>query len=199
VTSPLVRRIHVEVHGVQRPAAGETVCGDAYVHLEHESASYVALADGLGHGPKAADAARAFCELVERSVPAEPAELVRLAATELRDSRGAVGAVLRIDRVTRGLVFCGMGNIAVRARTREPMSPVCVPGILGRRVNRLGSFAYRVHPDDVIVLHTDGLSARFDETHLVGEPALLAQRLLREQAKSHDDATCVVLRVVLAA
>lgn len=192
-------RIDVQIASAQRPAAGETVCGDAFIHIEHESSSFLAMADGLGHGPKAAEAARAFCELVREGIPGEPIELVRRASDRLRDSRGSVGAVLRIDRVTLGLVFCGVGNIAFRARSKQPMSPVCTPGILGRRVPRLGSFSYRVHPDDVIVMHTDGISARFDDSVFADEPSRLVQRLMRDHAKSHDDSTCVVLRVVTSA
>jgi serine/threonine protein phosphatase PrpC len=191
--------IDVEVVGAQRPAVGESVCGDAFTHVEHEALAFVALADGLGHGPKAAEPARAFCALLEEAVPAEPIELIRKAMARLQDGRGAVGAIIRIDRVTRGLSFCGVGNISLRAKSKEPMAPVCTPGILGRRVTRLTTFSYRMHPGDMIVLHSDGISARFDESLLQGDPKRLVARLMSEHSKSHDDATCVVLRVAAAA
>jgi phosphoserine phosphatase RsbX len=191
--------IDVELASAPRPAVGESVCGDAFVSVEHGPLLFIALADGLGHGPKAAEPALLFCKLIMEATPREPIELVQIAMQGLKDTRGAVGAVLRINRVTQSLVFSGIGNIALRTRSREPIAPVCSPGILGRKGPRLSTFSYKVHPEDVIVFHTDGVSERYEEKLLLeGDSQQLAELLLREHGRSHDDATCLVLRVSAA-
>jgi phosphoserine phosphatase RsbX len=193
VLEPLIA---IELASAQRPAMGETVSGDAFVSVARAPMLYVGLADGLGHGPLAAEPALRFCRSLQESVPADPIELMRAATQSLKDTRGAVGAVLRIDRATRKLVFSGVGNIALRARSKEPIAPVCSPGILGRRTTRLSTYSYEVHVGDVIVVHTDGISARFDDKLLgVADTKRIAELLLSEHGKSHDDATCIVLRV----
>jgi hypothetical protein len=52
---------------------------------------------------------------------------------------------------------------------------------------------------DALLLHTDGLSSRFDARQIAGVPAQAAADLLLEaHARPTDDAACVVVRVVAA-
>ena len=64
--------------GVCLPLAGETESGDAWAVARQRHAIALMMVDGLGHGPEAAAASKAFIEVVERHVEEPPVELLRL-------------------------------------------------------------------------------------------------------------------------
>ncbi|WP_438001875.1 SpoIIE family protein phosphatase [Sorangium sp. So ce185] len=174
-------------------AAGEEVAGDEVVVVRQSSWALIGLADGLGHGPHAAQAASAFCRYVEdhASMPLE--DLLTGAGEQLASTRGAAAALLRIDEAAGELEFSGVGNIAMKAITRTAMPIFCSAGILGRRVRRLRSFRFPVAPGDVVLLHSDGISSGFDLGAFRDlDPEEMARRIVEAHKKSFDDATCVV-------
>lgn len=69
------------------------------------------LADGLGHGPKAAEASVLFCERVRKVAREGPLTVLHDADRALAATRGAVGVVVRVDCARGLLKFAGIGNI----------------------------------------------------------------------------------------
>jgi negative regulator of sigma-B (phosphoserine phosphatase) len=187
--------MNLRIANVQRPARGETVCGDAFTVVTGQ-VTIVALADGLGHGPLAAEASEAFCAYVERHEGQGLEQLLRGGTVALNGTRGAAAAVLRIDQVAGRVSFAGVGNIELQAVSREPIRPVCTPGIVGRPLRKVIAFHYNLHAGDLLALYSDGISSRFD---LAAFRRLrtqgIAQAVLAQHGKSHDDATILVLRV----
>jgi serine/threonine protein phosphatase PrpC len=178
----------------QRAYAGETVCGDAYAVVRGVR-TLIALADGLGHGPAAAEAAESFCRFVADRPGSGLRQLLEQASEEIAKTRGAVAALLRIDRSRGEIEFAGIGNIEVQAVSREPIRPISAAGIVGRRIRKLQVFRYRIHRGDLLIAYTDGISSRFslgDYAEL--EEQALADKVLADHGKLHDDATCVVIR-----
>ncbi|WP_437300663.1 SpoIIE family protein phosphatase [Sorangium sp. So ce426] len=174
-------------------AAGEEIAGDEVVVVRQSPWVLIGLADGLGHGPHAAQAASAFCRYVEdhASMPIE--DLLTGAGEQLASTRGAAAALLRIDESVGELEFSGVGNIAMKAITRTAMPSFCSAGILGRRVRRLRSFRFPISPGDVVLLHSDGISSGFDLGAFRDfDPEEMARRIVDAHKKSFDDATCVV-------
>ena len=184
----------MEIATIHRPIHGERVCGD--VSLVHRGeTTLVALADGLGHGPQAAEAAQAFCDFLAQH-PDEPMEyLLRSASSAVSGTRGLAGGVLRFDERTHQVEFAGVGNIEVNAVSQSPIRPVCSPGIIGRPIRVIKPYQFAVVPGDLLVMHSDGLSSRMDLASLrTLAPAALAEKLLELYGKRHDDASCVVVR-----
>jgi hypothetical protein len=75
---------------------------------------------------------------------------------------------------------------------------VSVNGTLGTQVPRSRQFDYDYPADAVVVMHSDGLSARWQ---LAAHPGLhlhhasvIAGVLFRDCARKHDDATVLVAR-----
>jgi hypothetical protein len=114
----------------------------------------------------------------------------------LAGTRGAVAALALVSFESNELSFSGIGNVEFQAVSREPIRPVSLPGIVGRRVRKTKRFDYAIHPGDFFVLHSDGISSRFD-ARLYRElaPQVAADRILQAHGKTTDDATCVVFRV----
>jgi len=178
----------------QRAYAGEMICGDAFAVVRGER-TLIALADGLGHGAAAAHAAEVFCRSVEQRPERGLAALFEGAAEEMSRTRGAAAALLRIDSASREIEFAGIGNIELQAVSLEPIRPVSVPGIVGRRVRKVRVFGYRLHRGDLLVAYTDGISSRFVLADYAGlGEQELADTVLERHGKLHDDATCLVVR-----
>jgi hypothetical protein len=155
----------------------------------------IALADGLGHGEEAATAADAFCSFVRDNPSLPPLELLAQGGRAIAHTRGAAAAVLRVEPLLRRLSFAAVGNIDVRSHGSVPFRPLSAPGIVGRPVRKVLPFDHTFAPGDLVVMHSDGVSSRLELGPLSGlDTQSMAERIVRDFGKDHDDASCVVLR-----
>jgi anti-sigma regulatory factor (Ser/Thr protein kinase) len=180
-----------------RTVAGETVCGDACAVRDDGASTTFVLVDGLGHGEFAALAAREATRAFLAAAPAEPAVLIEILDRALRATRGAAIAVLRIDRGERRILFCGVGNVAVWVDDGERRHGfLSTPGIVGHNVRKTRSIASTFAKGALVVMHSDGLSAKWrldDYPNARGrDPQIVAALLLRDAGVRHDDASVLV-------
>jgi len=184
----------LEIARIHRPIHSERVCGD--VSLVHQGATtLIALGDGLGHGPLAAEAAQAFCDYLGQHADDPMERLLRGASAAVSGTRGLAGAVLRIDERAHQVEFAGVGNIELNAVSQSPIRPVCTPGIIGRPIRVIKPYQFDLAPGDLLVMHSDGISSRMDlRPHRTLVPSVIAEALLQQYGKRHDDASCVVVR-----
>jgi len=186
----------IAVEIAQRAKLNENVCGDVAAVTRKPSGVLVAVADGLGHGEFAYEAARTFCDFARHHAE-DPIESIMSEATRvMAKTRGAAAALININEDQKILEFVGIGNIELRGVSKEKIAPVSMPGIVGTALRRLRSFRYKLHGNDLFVIFSDGISSRFglDDYRGLREKEI-AERILRELGKPHDDATCVVIRV----
>jgi anti-sigma regulatory factor (Ser/Thr protein kinase)/serine/threonine protein phosphatase PrpC len=197
-----------EVALVSRPCDGEVVCGDEAAFARLGDVLLVGVADGLGHGRAARDAsARAagvLRDAVERGLPerASPDGLLREVDAALRDTRGAVMSVARLDR-DRGVVeHAGLGNVAAQlVRPTSSHRFAAAAGVLGNRRPSpppLPVESAPLGPGDTLVLFTDGLTGRAtlaDDRELARQhPLVVAHQLLVRFGRTNDDALVLVAR-----
>jgi anti-sigma regulatory factor (Ser/Thr protein kinase) len=183
--------------GLTRPITGESECGDVFGAAEADGIVTGVLCDGLGHGPLAATAAREAVRVVLEEPAAEPAVLVERAHHRMAHTRGgAIGVVQVAGPVVR---FAGLGNIAaviLAGDTRKGM--LSVPGIAGHQARTIRQFEYDAPPGAAIILHSDGISNRWDPRVLPGlsarDPLVIAAALLAEAGTRRDDAGLLVLK-----
>lgn len=185
----------MDVGTAQLPAEGETVCGDAMLVIHRGHQSLFVVVDGLGHGPHAAAAAIAFCEYVQAHVD-EPLDLMLHGADKaVSSTRGAAAMVARVDKRGATIDVAGVGNVALRAWSKERFQPLPMRGVLGRGVRNVRVFRYGLSTGDLFALYSDGISGSFDiDTVKHQSAAAIAQSILASHRKAHDDATCVVAR-----
>ena len=184
-----------DIAAAQRPHEGESVCGDAYAVSPCAGGTFVALADGLGHGPEAAEAARLFCDHVRGAREPSPAQVMRGAHQLLQRTRGVAAGLLYLDPLHGRLAYASVGNIELTAVSHEPMRPVGAPGIVGKHLRRITPYQYRTRGGDVVMLFSDGISSHCELApylHLGAQE--IADTILARHGKLHDDATCVVVR-----
>lgn len=187
------------VAALTRPIATESVCGDAWALREDGAATMVMLADGLGHGELAATASRAAARAFEAAPGHDTAAALSVIDKNLRATRGAAVAAVRIDWAAGRLTFAGIGNIAVWIDDGERRRGLAsTPGIVGHNARKFREFAFDLAPDAIVILHSDGLTAKWDLNDYPGlrarDPHLIAATLMRDAAIRHDDSSIVVAK-----
>ena len=180
-------------------APGEAVCGDGWSFHAEGASGALMVADGLGHGPVAAEAADAALAVFAARPACPPAQLLTLAHEALRSTRGAAVAVAALDAEAGTLVFCGAGNIAGRLISGiADRSLLSQHGTVGLQIRRLQDVAYEWGEHAILVLHSDGLTTRWTLADAGGllqcHPVVIAGWLIRDQVRGRDDATVVVVR-----
>ena len=191
----------IEVAGLSRPKPGEATSGDAWFHHATETATFIAVVDGLGHGAEATRAANLAVAFLREQLrnDEEPVRLDLLARglhRELRHGRGAVAALAWIDPRADEIRYVGIGNVEVCLIADLPSRLFSRPGLVGG--------PRPIHPDvqrtsfsprSLLVLHTDGVGPIPAQTiPRLGTCAEIARSLLAGWARPDDDATVVVAR-----
>lgn len=180
-----------------QPIPGEAHSGDAHCILDRGDHVTVALIDGLGHGPDAREASRLACEIVERDADLPPEVILRRAHEALRSTRGAVMAVVRIERTRPEATHAGIGNVEVRLigaeRVRRPMAH---NGIVGHSVRVFRAETFPFEPGDLLIMTSDGISDRFEIKPMSrGDDVQgLANRIALAHGKHTDDQLVIVVR-----
>jgi negative regulator of sigma-B (phosphoserine phosphatase) len=173
------------------PREGEDACGDA-VHVRTSgNTTWIAMFDGLGHGPKAALASMAAIEIVGAIDP-ESAVIDVLGRLDgaLRSTRGAAALLCRVSG--GALSGCIVGNIELRSRgTSVPAVPT--PGVLGRGIRRPRVFEAALDPGTRLLVFSDGLAriADLDDVETM-DPEAACDELLRRHRRPADDTAIVV-------
>lgn len=178
------------------PLDGETACGDGWCVRQDADRATILLADGLGHGPNAAEAADTAIGVFRAVGDRTPKEVVTLLHEALRATRGAAVAVAEVRRTPDGATvdFCGVGNtVTAVIGPAGPRSLPSMNGTAGLSVRALQPFAQALRPGDQLIMHTDGLTTRWrlDAYPRVREhdPAIAAALLHRDASRGRDDAT----------
>jgi hypothetical protein len=185
------------ISGISIPAPGEIECGDAWASVTDGALIRLLIADGLGHGPAAAVAAREAVQAFVTRPQSPPAETIKLAHAALRSTRGAALAVVEIDPIGRSVRFCGVGNIAAQiVSPAKRQNLVSLNGTVGMQLPTLREFVYDLPPSAILCCWSDGITSRAGIDNYPGllhrDPALIAAVLYRDFKRGRDDATVTV-------
>lgn len=197
-------RPDVKVGGVNVPFPGEMVCGDAWAVTVSNGVVRVLMADGLGHGLAAADAANLAVHIFRQCGDAELERVLQDVHAALRSTRGAAVAVAEVHFAASTIRYAGVGNIVgVAASAGKHQNLVSHNGTLGHHVVRVQTFTYPFPGGSALIMHSDGLSGRWSLDAYPGllrrDPGLLAGVLYRDFKRGRDDATVVVVRSAASA
>lgn len=189
----------LEIGAVCKAAPGESVSGDAWQALCQPDSGLIVVADGLGHGPAAAEAARQAVRTFDASPHASPASMISAMNGALRSTRGAAVAVARVDFTAETITFAGVGNISGTLIGRDVMrKTLSHNGIVGHAVSSIQEFVYPFPRSTLVVLHSDGLATNWHLEAYAGlarkHPGVVAAILYRDFTRGRDDVTVVVAR-----
>ncbi|RZL03326.1 MAG: histidine kinase [Rubrivivax sp.] len=188
-----------EMGAVALAAPGETVCGDAWAVVQDDHLAAIIVADGLGHGPQAAEASHTAVS-VFRSMPfGAPGHVVERMHGGMRATRGAAVMMAQLDLDENALIYSGAGNIAGRLISGVgDKSLASQHGTVGVQIRHLKDVRQPWPDHALLVLHSDGLTTRWDLDNARGilqhHPTVVAGWLVRDHSRGRDDATVVVLK-----
>jgi hypothetical protein len=175
----------LQIAGLAVPHPGERLCGDSWYCHHTPDRTLAIIADGLGHGWGASEAAQEAIATFRQRV--------------LRKTRGAVAAVAEIRPKEQVLIYAGVGNISgVLLAGGSSRSLVSHNGTLGMSAPKIQEFRSEWPPDAMLVLHSDGLQSRWDLSSYAGlasrHPAVIGGALLRDFRRQRDDTSIVVVK-----
>jgi phosphoserine phosphatase RsbX len=192
----------VEWGVAQRALPGESVCGDTHVVLPHGDSVLLAVIDGVGHGPEAAQASELAAAIL-RSAPDQGVQLhFQRCHVSLAHSRGAVMTLADFNAHRQTLTLCGVGNVEAMlyrfaAKAGVPLEERALlrGGVVGGHLPEPYASVLPVYSGDVLVMMSDGLRSDLTrEQALRLAPQRLADWLLEKNSKGTDDALVLVVR-----
>jgi anti-sigma regulatory factor (Ser/Thr protein kinase) len=187
-----------QIGAVSIPKPGEDVCGDAWSVSNGPSGPTLLVADGLGHGPEAAEASVEAVRLFHRFNGHQVPTLLDYVHGGLRATRGAAVSIARFDQQARKVVYSGIGNIAgVIAVNNDLKRMVSMAGTAGYNVRKIQAFDYPFS-SGLVILHSDGLQSSWTIDRYPNlasfHPTLIAGILYRDLSRGRDDATVLVAK-----
>jgi len=186
------------IGGLSVPITGELVSGDKWQVERHDQTINCLLVDGLGHGFEACEAAKQAVKRFKENLHLAPSSIMRAMHTALRGSRGAVGAVAKID-LDKGLLhYSGLGNITgLIYNDTERKHLLSLNGTLGYENPKILDVTVPWVKSSVLVMHSDGISSRasLDNLIILDQSAeIIAAWLYLYHTKKLDDSTVLVVK-----
>jgi anti-sigma regulatory factor (Ser/Thr protein kinase) len=185
---------------ISLPITGESICGDAWSVEYRPGRSLYIVADGLGHGPIAAEAAQEAVRVFHQAANQTPEQILGEIHSALSKTRGAAVSIAEILHEKTVLNYAGAGNIvAAICFNGKTRSMVSMNGTLGHSVGKFQQFSYPWEKTSALIMHSDGLGTRWNVEQYPGlasrHPSLLAGVLYRDFCRKRDDATILVSRI----
>ncbi len=194
---PALQALHLE-----RPHPRETMCGDMAMVARRGSMMRLAVADGLGHGPAAREAAQVAIRWLQSTQNESLEEAVLTAHEQTAATRGATLGIVDLDLKTQIITATTIGNIRVGIyqSAGRVWSPCGTDAVLG---HGRGSFhgkldvrveKYQLPPGALVLLFSDGLANHlrlpFQRPQSLEE---LGTSLFATYVVPSDDATLLML------
>jgi anti-sigma regulatory factor (Ser/Thr protein kinase) len=178
---------------------GESECGDLWSFEVRPGGGRIVVADGVGHGPLAREAALAALRATWERPPGA-ARALEEAHRAARGTRGAAVAVVEVDLATQEIRFAAFGNVAgVLVGPERVQSMVSMSGTAGQGKLKPREFKYRFVRGELLVMSSDGLTSEWSLEPYVGlalrHPGLVAGVLYRDHSRRRDDVTVVAARL----
>lgn len=189
-----------ELAGLRIARRGETACGDDWDASQHGQRTQILVADGLGHGERAAEASTEAVATFQRHRGESPAAILEAIHLALRGTRGAAVALLEADRGDGLIRYAGLGNITAAVLAPGASRRLASRnGTAGHFAARIQEFVYPIPPEALLVLHSDGLATHWNVELYPGltgrHPGVVAGVLYRDFNRGRDDSTVVAARL----
>lgn len=181
-------------------------CGDQCGCWQSGHGTFLCIADGLGHGEEAQQAAQAAIDYVATHLAEPLGKIFAGCNRALRGTRGVAMGLAVVDSPGKTVTYAGIGNtraMLVKNIHREVVSEPTFRfggnyGIVGGGYQRLVPERQRLGAGDLVILYTDGLreliSLENYDKALREDVQRLAERILQDWYCGTNDAAVLVFR-----
>jgi anti-sigma regulatory factor (Ser/Thr protein kinase) len=191
----------IEINAINVCKTNETLCGDQWWAESDGKKCRLAMIDGLGHGIFANRAAKDAVDAFRLGPQPAPVDQLRALHERLKKTRGAVITVAYLDMINQQLRYSGVGNITMKI-VSSSSSKGCLSynGIVGHIMPAtLNNHSLQIdRRSDLIVMHSDGLSARWDLQKYPGifqhHGMTICGVLYKDFDRNNDDSTVLVAK-----
>lgn len=180
---------------------GEQVSGDGAAYVAKPNCLKIFLGDGLGHGVDAHAAVQQAIVSFTQSKDDNPIEQLRAMHTEVKKTRGLVGAIATYFFRDRKWHICGVGNIATRMQGNL-LFKNCMSynGIIGMNVpNSMKELMVDHVRGQLLIMCSDGIKTRWDLQKYTGitrfDLSVIATAIYKDFGRKTDDMSVIVARI----
>ena len=185
----------------QRIRPGEKNSGDRHLVRAVPSGMLVAVADGIGHGSRAAEAAElAIAELATMNLPSLVTAVQRC-HEKLQRTRGVVLSLALFNAMQNTMVWLSVGNVEGRLLRLNPrggsreQTLLLRGGVVGGKVPQLVPTIVPVRYGDLLIFATDGVGSDFaDDVRMSAPTQEIADRIVERHWQGTDDALVLAAR-----
>ena len=176
-------------------------CGDIAVVEKYENQCFIALIDVLGHGQEAREVALLAKKYLENNYRNDLVDIMNGLHCHLKGTRGAVAAMCHFHILTGEFNYVGVGNFTVRVFGVKNLRLIPKGGVVGYMMTNPKKHTIRLHPDDTVLIHSDGIREHFDILQCSGllkeNSESAAREIVRKFGRKTDDISCVVLKYLV--
>ena len=179
-----------------RPFPGEHFNGDVYFVHRDESYALFSVIDGLGHGPSAYKISKRVLKELKHYNFNDPKEVLNQINKAVL---GSEGSVIGIGTIKDDIFeYVSLGNIGCRIFGEKNITMIMRDGILGSRIRSFHSTKVKLHPGDMIIMHSDGVHGlekfRFLKSNHLFSCEKLARMIVEDLGSDFDDSTALVVK-----
>jgi serine phosphatase RsbU (regulator of sigma subunit) len=189
----------IDFYEFVKPRTGHMQAGDLVFFEEDELTVKLAIIDGVGHGGPAHEVAVMASKQLSNYFDSDLVETLKRLNTKLTGTVGAAVGLCLIDKAKAEMSYCGVGNTVARKMAQEDTHFVSIDGTIGLYMRTPKVFKSELERGDVLVFHTDGISAQYNRRDFprltIDRARTVAESLLGRFSKAHDDAGCAVLKI----
>ena len=183
---------NISTYTFTRPVVDDN--GDNYLIEKDEDTILMGVIDGLGHGTKASEASKKARNYVKKHTDLNLNELIWGCHEAIKNTRGAVMGLARIDTNLRTLNYAGIGDTEACILNDKHKRPISRPGIVGHNIRKVSTYEYDLSKGFAFYIHSDGISRRFkpDDYPLKKEPEKAIQMIVKDWGRETDDVTFIL-------
>ena len=193
--------IALNIGSYLRSCFGERLIGDAIITHEVDEFSYFVVIDGIGHGPTAESISSEIVTYLQSNWIPNPSQLIENVHSHMLGSAGAVIGISLVNLKKSTLTFAGLGNISCKILSDKNTQMVSADGLLGSRYRSVSNSEIKIKRDDLIVMHSDGVSSTAQISEMPKlralSPKVLAKLIVQDYGSEFDDASCLVVKCSL--
>ena len=150
------------MHIYNQAKHGNSESGDTYFVHNEEDYCIFSIADGLGSGPVARQAAEVVPKVLKNHKNESLGELLGQCNQLMVSKRGATAAVVRVNFKERIMEFSSVGNVRlyILQDGDKMVYPLPVRGYLSGKPQKIKTVEYDYCPGDLFFMHSDGVALK---------------------------------------